>query len=406
MYSPNIKKPPLLSVTQLNNYIKSVIEEDSRLLTVFITGEISNYNVNSRSGHAYLTLKDETSVIRGIIYSNTLKTIEQKFQPANGMNVMCVGKVSVYAPSGQYQVIINNIQPDGVGALSLAFEQLKDKLSKQGLFAPEHKLPLPRFPKTIGVITSPTGAALQDIRKTLSRRFPCADVVLCPVLVQGSNAPAQLINAVNTLSDNNACDVIIIGRGGGSVEDLWAFNDENLAYAIYNCKIPVISAVGHQINSTICDFVADVSVATPTAAAEYAVPDKNELIAFYRKQYQYVSSVLKSKLSQSELEVMNFSNKLDLVSPLTKINDFQSQYKSYSSLLPLNMTNLYSNQSGNLKAVASKLETLNPVKILSRGYSIAEKDGKVIASKSNLKKGDEFSLEFSDGKISAMVMGE
>ncbi len=406
MYSPNPKKPPLLSVTQLNNYIKSVIDEDSRLFVVFITGEISNFNINSKSGHAYLTLKDETSVIRGIIYSETLRTIEQKFTPVNGMNVMCIGRVSVYAPSGQYQIIISNMQPDGEGALSLAFEQLKSKLSKQGLFAQEHKLSLPRFPRSIGVITSPTGAALQDILKTLDRRFPCADVVLCPVLVQGSGAPAQLVNAVNSLSDNDACDVIIIGRGGGSAEDLWAFNDEALAYAIYNCKIPVISAVGHQINTTICDFVADVSVATPTAAAEVAVPDKNELIVYYRKQYQYATSVIKSIMYQNEVMLQNIDNKLASISPSTTVESYVSSYQNISELLPLRVANSFTAQSALLKSVASKLESLNPLKILSRGYAVAEKDNRVITSISQLNTGDSFSLTLSDGKINATVSGE
>ena len=313
MYTPNFKTPSILSVSQLNTYIKSLLENDIKLNTVFLAGEISNFNVNSKSGHAYLTLKDESSVIRSIMFAGNLRYL--KFMPANGMKVICRGRVTVYAPTGQYQLNIEDMQPDGIGALTLAYEQLKEKLSQKGLFSVEHKRPLPRFPQTVGVITSPTGAAIQDIRKTLLRRFPCVDIVLCPVLVQGDGAPEQLIRAVKLLDEYNLCDVIIIGRGGGSVEDLWAFNNENLAYAIYDCKIPVISAVGHEINDTICDFVADKRAATPTAAAEIAVPDQNELRAFYRKQFQYVTASVNNLLNNSSLLVSNLRHRLSAVSP-------------------------------------------------------------------------------------------
>lgn len=404
MITPNFQKPSVLTVTQLNGYIKSVLEADIKLSAVFISGEISNFGINSKSGHAYFTLKDENSVIRAVMFSGFVKSL--KFTPANGMNVICVGHISVYQPSGQYQIIVENMQPDGVGALSLAYEQLKEKLSKQGLFEAEHKKPLPQLPKTIGVITSPTGAAFQDIQKTLKRRFPCVDIVLCPVLVQGDGAPEQLVNAVNTLDENNLCDVIIIGRGGGSMEDLWAFNSEALAYAIYNCKIPVISAVGHEIDFTICDFVADKRAATPTAAAEIAVPDSAELKQLYRKQYQFIFSAVTNKYNENIHIVSDLHNRISLASPEHKINEFEYRLNNTANLLPITVNNIYNAQESNLKNISAKLEGLNPVAVLARGYSIAEKNGEVISSKNQLASGDEFTLEFTDGKIKAKALGE
>lgn len=399
MYTPNFKTPSILSVSQLNTYIKSLLENDIKLNTVFLAGEISNFNVNSKSGHAYLTLKDESSVIRSIMFVGNLRYL--KFMPANGMKVICRGRVTVYAPTGQYQLNIEDMQPDGIGALTLAYEQLKAKLSQKGLFSVEHKKPLPRFPQTVGVITSPTGAAIQDIRKTLLRRFPCVDIVLCPVLVQGDGAPEQLIRAVKLLDEYNLCDVIIIGRGGGSVEDLWAFNNENLAYAIYDCKIPVISAVGHEINDTICDFVADKRAATPTAAAEIAVPDQNELRAFYRKQFQYVTASVNNLLNNSSLLVSNLRHRLSAVSPKTAINEYELNLKNTSNVVSGKMDEKLNFDLSKIKNTASKLDALNPISVLARGYSIAEKDGKVISSKKQLHSGDKFTLEFSDGKMTA-----
>ncbi len=404
MYTPNIKKPPILTVTQLNGYIKSLLESDTKLNAVFLSGEISNFGVNSKSGHAYFTLKDENSVIRAIMFAGYVKVL--KFIPTNGMNVICVGRISVYQPSGQYQITVENMQPDGVGALTLAYEQLKEKLLAKGLFAPEHKKPLPKYPKTIGVITSPTGAAFHDIQKTLYRRYPCVDIVMCPVLVQGDGAPEQLVNAVNTLDKYNLCDVIIIGRGGGSIEDLWAFNNEELANAVYNCKIPVISAVGHEIDYTICDFAADRRAATPTAAAEIAVPDQEELKQLYRKQYQLIYSTVTSKYNQNLHTVSDLHNRLALVSPENKINEFEYKLSNTANLLSANITNLLNVQESKLKSISAKFESLNPVSVLARGYSIAEKDGKVISSKSQLKCGEEFTVEFSDGKIRAKSLGE
>lgn len=404
MFTPEFTKPKVLSVSQLNFYIKSVIENDSRLNFVFLTGEISNLTNHYRSGHIYLSLKDEKSVIRAVMFAGNARNL--RFRPQNGMKVICRGRVAVYEPNGQYQMYIEDMQPDGVGALTIAFEQLKNKLAEKGFFDNANKKPIPKFPRTIGVITSPTGAAVQDIRNILSRRYPCADVVMCPVLVQGESASAQLTEAVRKLDEYNACDVIIIGRGGGSIEDLWAFNSEELASAIYECKIPVISAVGHETDFTICDFVSDLRAPTPSAGAELAVPDKDELLLFYNSQHQYVSSLVDVKMKNYSNFITDIRRRLSLVSPQSKIEKYEQRLQMLDSKAESFVNDKISKADSKIKTTAAKLESLNPVAALSRGYVIAEKDGQVISSKTRLSMDDEFSIEFSDGKIYAKVSGE
>lgn len=301
MYSPKLSKPPVLTVSQLNYYIKSVIENDPRLGVVLVSGEISNLTDHYRSGHIYLSLKDQRCVVRAVMFAGNARRLQ--FRPQDGMKVLCRGRISVYEPSGQYQLYIEDMQPDGVGSLALAFEQLKNKLGQEGLFDQSRKKPLPRFPRTVGVITSPTGAAVQDIRNILTRRFPNINIILCPVLVQGDGAPPQLIDAVRKLDAEGRCDVIIIGRGGGSIEDLWAFNNETLARTIAACRTPVISAVGHETDFTICDFVADMRAPTPSAAAELAVPDVRELRAYYQSQRQYLQSLMENRIRRQRAQL-------------------------------------------------------------------------------------------------------
>ena len=404
MYTPDFTAPRVLTVSQLNFYIKSLIENDSKLNIVFLSGEISNLTDHYRSGHIYLSLKDEKSVIRAVMFSGNARNL--RFKPTDGMKVICRGRVAVYEPTGQYQLYIEDMQPDGIGALTLAYEQLKKKLADKGLFDVSHKKPLPRFPKTVGVITSPTGAAVQDIRNILYRRFPCINIVMCPVLVQGDSAPEQLVRAVKTLDMYNACDVIIIGRGGGSIEDLWAFNDETLANAIYDCKIPVISAVGHETDFTICDFVSDMRAPTPSAAAELAVPDKSELMSYYSSQLQYLSSFMDSRFRKSSSRLIDFQRRISLVSPQSRIDKYEKNIELLLNKSQNIVNEKYSEKSNEITKISAKLESLNPLSVLSRGYSIAEKDGVVITSSSQLNKGDNFTLEFSDGKIKATVNGD
>ena len=404
MYTPDFTAPRVLTVSQLNFYIKSLIENDSKLNIVFLSGEISNLTDHYRSGHIYLSLKDEKSVIRAVMFSGNARNL--RFKPTDGMKVICRGRVAVYEPTGQYQLYIEDMQPDGIGALTLAYEQLKKKLADKGLFDVSHKKPLPRFPKTVGVITSPTGAAVQDIRNILYRRFPCINIVMCPVLVQGDSAPEQLVRAVKTLDMYNACDVIIIGRGGGSIEDLWAFNDETLANAIYDCKIPVISAVGHETDFTICDFVSDMRAPTPSAAAELAVPDKAELMSYYSSQLQYLSSFMDSQFRKNSSRLIDFQRRISLVSPQSRIDKYEKNIELLLNKSQNIVNEKYSEKSNEITKISAKLESLNPLSVLSRGYSIAEKDGVVITSSSQLNKGDNFTLEFSDGKINATVNGD
>lgn len=404
MYSPQIQKPRVLSVSQINFYIKSIIENDGSLQFVLVTGEISNLTVHQRSGHIYLSLKDSNSVISAVMFAGNARRL--KFRLENGMKVICRGRISVYEPSGRYQLYIEDMQPDGVGALTLAFEQLKKSLAQKGLFDNAHKKPLPKFPKTIGVITSPTGAAVQDITNIIRRRFPSADIVLAPVLVQGESAPEQLVRAVNKFSASKIADVVIIGRGGGSAEDLWAFNDEQLAYAVYNCETPIISGVGHETDFTVCDFVADVRASTPSAAAELAVPDRQELMSYYFKQKQYISAMLDRKIKTAQLRLENQQRRMSASSPKLKAEQLEKQLSAKIEKLTRFMNIYISNKENKLIAAKGKLDGLNPLNVLNRGYAIAEKDEKIITSSKQLKDGDDFTVILSDGKINAKVCGE
>lgn len=404
MYSPQIQKPRVLSVSQINFYIKSIIENDGSLQFVLVTGEISNLTVHQRSGHIYLSLKDSNSVISAVMFAGNARRL--KFRLENGMKVICRGRISVYEPSGRYQLYIEDMQPDGVGALTLAFEQLKKSLAQKGLFDNAHKKPLPKFPKTIGVITSPTGAAVQDITNIIRRRFPSADIVLAPVLVQGESAPEQLVRAVNKFSASKIADVVIIGRGGGSAEDLWAFNDEQLAYAVYNCETPIISGVGHETDFTICDFVADVRASTPSAAAELAVPDRQELMSYYFKQKQYISAMLDRKIKTAQLRLENQQRRMSASSPKLKAEQLEKQLSAKSEKLTRFMNIYISDKENKLIAAKGKLDGLNPLNVLNRGYAIAEKGEKIITSSKQLKDGDDFTVILSDGKINAKVCGE
>lgn len=401
MYTPEIKKPVVLSVTGLTMYIKSLIEGDRRLNTVFLSGEISNLRSFTKGKHAYFTLKDDGAVISAAMFAGN--TLSLRFLPTEGMSVICRGRVELYPPHGKYQLIVEDMQPDGVGALSLAYEQLKKKLDAEGLFSPEHKKPIPPFPKTVGVITSPTGAAVEDIKNILYRRFPCVDMLLYPVQVQGDKAAPQLAEAVKQLDSMNVCDVIIIGRGGGSMEDLWAFNDEELARTIYNCSAPVISAVGHETDFTICDFVSDLRAPTPSAAAELAVPDKAELMQGYNEKLRLINRTVKTRSEHFEKLNQSIFRQLEALSPMSAVELESRKLELLTSKLENSMDSIMKKAESNMKAEASRLEALNPVAVLARGYSIAEKDGRTIASKSMLSTGDKIKLTFSDGSVGATV---
>ncbi len=386
----------VLSVSQLNRYIKMNFDADENLANIFISGEISNFTNHYRTGHLYFTLKDDSAAVRAVMFNSSAKRL--KFMPEDGMKVIARGRVSVYEASGQYQLYVDDMQPDGVGALNLAYEQLKEKLQKEGLFSELHKKPLPPYPEKVGVITSPTGAAVRDIINVLGRRFPYAEIVFCPVLVQGDGAHLQLTDAVNLFNSERAADVIIIGRGGGSIEDLWEFNDEGLARAVYNSEIPVISAVGHETDFTICDFVADMRAPTPSAAAELAVPDANEL--------QYALSALKNRMflnvssgiadRRSRLEYL--TSKGALKSPDEMLSNRSQRLDTAFS----KMMSSYENRIGGKKvefiSAATALSKLDPMSVLMRGFAfVSDKNGKNVYSSQALAKGDKINVRFHDG---------
>ncbi|MBQ5347872.1 MAG: exodeoxyribonuclease VII large subunit [Ruminococcus sp.] len=396
-----MSKPKVYTVSQLNYSVKTLLDNTPYLSGVFVTGEISNLKDHYSSGHIYFSLKDNNAVLSAVMFAGSARNL--KFVPQNGMKVIAFCRVSLYVQSGTYQIIVEDMQPDGIGALTIAFEQLKKKLEQKGIFAQEHKKPIPKFPKTVGVITSPTGAAVQ-VRNILTRRFPNIDIVLCPVLVQGTGAAPQLIQAVNMFNDYDCADVIIIGRGGGSIEDLWAFNDENLAYAIYASNIPVISAVGHETDFTICDFVADLRAPTPSAAAELAVPDREEMLAFYNSQRQYLTSMLDKQISDYKKTLANQKAVILKNSPERAVALINTKLDSLSKRLINSSERMITIKSESVKKLGAKLESLNPVSVLQRGYSIAEKNGIVINSLKEIKIDDIIDLTLKDGTVKTKVV--
>ena len=304
----------VISVSQLNRYVKSLLEGDANLAAVYIGGEISNFTNHYKSGHLYMSLKDEGAVVKAVMFRAYASKLA--FTPENGMKVIVRARVSLYEKDGAFQIYIEEMQPDGVGALQIAFEQLKKKLAAEGLFEASRKKPLPRYPARVGVITSPTGAAVRDIFNVLGRRFPLARVVFTPVLVQGEGAPAQLVAALRRFNETNAADVLIIGRGGGSIEELWAFNDETVARAVAASRIPVISAVGHETDFTICDFVADLRAPTPSAAAELAVPDQHQLAARLTQLYGALRQSALHRVEVENTRLASIRGKRCLATPL------------------------------------------------------------------------------------------
>ena len=390
-----------LTVEQLNTYIKDYLGTSPLLSKVVVKGEMSNVRVYGGSGHIYFTLKDENSAIPATMFGGSSKL---KFKPENGMKVICTGRVAVFVRDGKYRLYAEEMEPDGVGSLYIAFEQLKAKLQEKGLFAAEHKKKIPKIPFSVGIITAPGGAAVQDMINVTRRRFPAAQLYLYPSLVQGPSAPAQLINALKTLDASGKCDVIIIGRGGGSAEDLWCFNDEGLAHAVYECKTPIISAVGHETDFTICDFVADLRAPTPSAAAELAVPDVKEL----KKQF---GNVEKRMLQNLSLKTNYLRQKLNTYSQRPVLQSPKSYFDDRRMALAREEEKLFSlvetqieRERMKLFAKDEKLKSLNPLSVLGRGFSVAfGKDGKAIKSVSELPSGTEFELMLSDGKTSAVA---
>lgn len=393
-------KLPIMSVYELNILVKDLIGQIPSFRCVYVSGEISNF-VAHRSGHFYLTLKDDKSVIKAVMFRN--QNAHLKFMPENGMKVLVKARLGVFERDGVYQLYIDDMQPQGAGALSVAYEQLKSKLEQEGLFRKEIKKPLPKYPQKVGVITSPTGAAIRDIRDILTRRYPIAQIVFKGVLVQGDGAPAQLINALKELNEEQQVDVIIIGRGGGSIEDLWAFNDENLARAIAASQIPVISAVGHETDFTIADFVADLRAPTPSAAAELAVPNLDDLKRTLVSYKSRLDASVSSRLAR-ERERLNAVRTRRCMRNLNYILDNERERLDRCfTAIQRSMGQRLKDERNRLKKICLLLDTLSPLKILSRGYAVVKKGDSLVDSVLKVNTGDEIEVSVTDGKFSCEV---
>ena len=395
------RQTPTFTVGELNGYIKNLIENDRTLAAVTVRGEISNV-VAHTSGHFYFSLKDEAGQIKAVMFRAAAQKI--KFTPENGMKVTVHGSVSVYSQGGNYQLYVNSLVPDGVGALHLAYEQLKEKLAKEGLFSENHKKKLPRYPEAVGVITSPTGAAVRDIINVLSRRYPTAKIYLYPSLVQGEGAEGELIGALDYFEKSKLCDVVIIGRGGGSIEDLWAFNGESLARRIYDFTIPIISAVGHETDFTICDFVADMRAPTPSAAAELAVPDTKELLLSLDMLCERAVSSLKKAAARSR-------ERLEYVKNSRFFSDSSALFERAFERVQILQERLNRCTEANLREqdvkvahLAKRLDSLSPLSVLSRGFAVVENADGLLTGIKDVDVDSEIKVRLLDGTLDAKVV--
>ena len=397
----NMEQANAVSVSQLNRYLKQKFDSDANLFGIWIKGEISNFTNHIRTGHLYMSLKDDGGVIKAIMFSG--KASKLAFVPEDGMKVLCKGRVSVYEQGGSYQLYIDEMIPDGVGALYIAYEQLKKKLEAEGLFASEHKKKLPKIPYRVGVITSPTGAAVRDIINVITRRFPLAEIVLYPALVQGENAASSLVEAVKYFDTTKSVNVIIIGRGGGSIEDLWAFNDETLARTVYDCTIPVISAVGHETDFTICDFVSDLRAPTPSAAAELCVPDSNEHIEKFSNLNNAVLAYTRRTVREKRAKLDTLSGHRILNDPAILVDDKKTLILSFTEKIDTLINHSVERRKNAFLQTVSKLEALSPLGVLSRGYAYATSGEKIIRSVDDVGCGDKIDVIFKNGKVIATV---
>ena len=401
---PIKKEKNILSVSKLNEYVRMMLDNSPVLSKVYVSGEISNFKLHIASGHIYFTLKDATSSVRAVMFKSSAEKLS--FVPTDGMNVIVSGKVSSYVRDGVYQIYVSSIVPEGVGETALALEQLKEKLANAGLFDENRKKAVPKFPRAVGVITSPVGAAVNDILNITSRRYPLADIILYPAIVQGNEAEGSLVSGIKYFTDNPCVDVIIIGRGGGSGEDLFAFNSEKLAYAIYECPIPTISAVGHEHDFTISDLVADLRASTPSAAAELAVPDKYELKERLYALDKMLRREMSSKLEGCRESLDSFSSSGVFSSYERIINDKRLYIDSLSVNLKNSYSHLIREKRQSISSLAERLDMQSPLTILSKGYSKLLKDDKVITGVDEVDCGDRLTVLLADGKLDVTVSGK
>lgn len=391
----------VLTVSQLNTYVKSLLDGDRNLSAIYVRAEISNFTNHLRTGHYYLTLKDDAAAVRAVMFRSEASRL--RFLPENGMRVLVRGRVSLFPRDGQYQMYIDDMQPDGAGALHVAFEQLKRKLAAEGLFDESRKKEIPRCPMRVGVITSATGAAVQDILNILGRRFPMATVVLCPVQVQGAQAAPEIVDAIRRMNEQNAADVLIVGRGGGSVEDLWAFNEESVARAVASSHIPVISAVGHETDFTICDFAADLRAPTPSAAAELAVPDSMEERGVLYSFEMRTRRAMQERLRQERLRLEAYRRATDLRDPRVLLTPHRLRLDGMSEKADRVMRARLQSERGRLSLLCGKLDAMNPMRVLVRGYAVAEKDGVAVTDAQTISAGDRLRLRFARGTAECIV---
>ncbi|MBQ8017602.1 MAG: exodeoxyribonuclease VII large subunit [Methanobrevibacter sp.] len=413
------------TVSEINALINRKLKMDPSFKNILVKGEISNFSTNSFSGHSYFTLKDENSQIDAVMFKG-MKDRFLKIELKDGMKVIIKGKIEVYVKNGKYQLYATKITEDGIGNLYVAFEQLKKKLEKEGLFEKSHKKTIPKYPKKIGVVTAPTGAAIRDILTTIKKRYPICEILIFPTLVQGDHAKEQIVRQIRN-AQRYDIDTLIVGRGGGSIEDLWPFNEESVAREIYDCEIPVISAVGHEVDFTISDFVADERAPTPTGAAQIAVPELKEVefkvdnlkekltknitnkIGENRLILKHISEkqVLKNPEEIYEIKEMhldNLINKLDYASKNIITENKQKLFKLENATILKNPQNMLNNKKEKYYKNLNKLEVLNPLLTLKRGYSIAKSEGKILSSAKDVKTGDKIDIEFDDGTVNTKVI--
>lgn len=395
----------LLTVSQLNEYLRAAMDRDPLLSSIYILGEISNFTNHYKTGHFYFSLKDETGNLRAVMFRTYASRVA--FLPENGMRVIAHGRVSVFPRDGQYQIYVDDMQPDGVGAMYLAYEQIRKKLAAEGLFDPARKRPIPKFPESIGIVTSPTGAAVRDMLQIIGRRYPAARVILYPALVQGAGAPESLCAGIRYFNEQCRTDVLIVGRGGGSAEDLWAFNNETLARCVAESLIPVISAVGHETDTTICDFAADLRAPTPSAAAELATPDRAELQRYLADTARGMTARLRQRIGLASERLRALASSNVLATPRAYLDERSMQVARLGERLAQAQELSLLRHKGRFEALCGKLEALSPLHALSRGYAaVYSGTGKLPYTKAaDLAAGEDIRIRFSDGVALATVIG-
>ena len=394
-------EPKIATVSQINGYVKKILDHNIILNNVWIKGEISNFK-HHYSGHLYITLKDEGGVLKAVMFRGSAQSLN--FEPSDGMKVLARGRISVYEAGGSYQLYIEEMIPDGVGELYIAYEQLKKQLEEEGLFRPEHKKPIPKFPKRVGVVTASTGAAVRDIINVITRRYPMAEIVIYPAQVQGVGAAESVVKAIEYFNATNEVDTLIVGRGGGSIEDLWAFNEENVARAIYEAKTPIISGTGHEVDTTIADYAADLRAATPTAACELAVPDITEVMEGIANREYTMAALLKQiirryqmKLQKYQITIVNYDPRFQLQEQKMRLSELEEQIQQV-------MKNKMTGYKHKLELYAKELHGLSPTAKLINGFGYLEdQNGEPVTSVHKVKEGDQISLTISDGTILAMA---